>query len=226
VSLAALDPALLVLHPFGALTVGQRKMPLGLTLDKLGNQKPGDVNLIDITKAVSGVTTLALSEDDEQFAAAQFQTMSDSEKLSRPSYQRLKGGVTIGTAEAIQTSEMTRRKIEYEVSIIDREPTPVTSPLKLRAVAGLFHPFLTGAAVARSPLSAQTRSRLQPFADKIAVTGPRFTVARSDDNKPHDARSTFASEAMAAQYLRKQVDADPSLAGSLHVLPEHEVNAA
>jgi hypothetical protein len=35
VTLRKLDPALLVLHPFGALTVSQRAMPLNLTLDKL-----------------------------------------------------------------------------------------------------------------------------------------------------------------------------------------------
>ena len=50
VTLRKLDPALLVLHPFGALTVSQRALPLNLTLDKLGTQKPDDVNRVDITK--------------------------------------------------------------------------------------------------------------------------------------------------------------------------------
>jgi hypothetical protein len=98
VSLRQLDPALAVLHPLGALEVSQRSVPLGLTLDKYGNQKPDDVKLVDITAAASGGTSLPLAEVDESFAAAQYQEMSDAEKLSRPSYQQLKGGVTIGAA--------------------------------------------------------------------------------------------------------------------------------
>ncbi len=90
VSLRKLDPTLEVLHPFGALRVTQRALPLALTLDKVGAQKPDDVNRVDIKKAVSGTTELPLTGVDDLFAAAQFQTMSDAEKLSRPSYQPLK----------------------------------------------------------------------------------------------------------------------------------------
>ncbi len=79
-----------MLHPFGALRVTQRALPLALTLDKVGAQKPDDVNRVDIKKAVSGTTELPLTGVDDLFAAAQFQTMSDAEKLSRPSYQPLK----------------------------------------------------------------------------------------------------------------------------------------
>lgn len=224
VSLRQLDPSLLVLHPFGALSVAQRKMPLGLTLDKLGNQAPDDVNRVDITAAVSDGASLALGDETEQFAIAQFQTMSDDQKLSRPSYQPLKGGVVVGTAEAMQTSEMTRRTIAYEVSIVDHEPQPLAFPM--RAIGGLFHPFLAGAAVARSPLSYQQRSLLQPFSDKIVVGLGSFTVANADNNTAHDASSTFASEAMATQYMNDRIAANPALAGALHVLPAHEVNAA
>ncbi len=227
VSLRKLDPALLALHPFGALTVTQRAMPLGLTLDKLGNQKPDDVNRVDITAAASGGASLPLANVDEQFAVAQFQAMNDSEKLSRPSYQQMKGGVTVGTAEAMQSSRMTRRTIAYEIVVEDKEPKrPLPFGKLYRAAGGLFHPFLNGAAVARSPLSFQTKSQLQPFTDKIAVGAEGYTVANTADNKPLDAGSRFTSEAMARDHMQRQVDTNPSLAGNIHVLPNHEVNAA
>jgi hypothetical protein len=222
VSLRKLDPDLLVLHPFGSLTVSQRALPLNLTLDKLGTQKPDDVNRVDITVAMSGASALPLTPVNESFAAAQYLQMSDAEKLSRPSYQDMKGGVIIGAAGGPQSSKMTRRKIEYQVTIIDKEP--VRPVLKLKAAAGLFHAFLSGASVARSSISYQSKTQLQPYPDKVSVGSEGYTVASTKDNKPHDAQSKFSSEAMAVDYMRSKVAADPSLAGSIHVLPNHEVN--
>jgi len=222
VSLNLLDPALLVLHPFGALTVTQRAVPLNLTLDKFGNQKPNDLTKIDITRASTGTSNYPLAEKDEQFAPAQFQQMSDAEKLSRPSYQQLKGGVTIGAAGGPQSSKMTRKKIDYQVTIIDKEP--VRPPLRIAAISGLFHTFLAGSAVALSPLSYRTKSQLQPYPDKVAVGPEAYTVASTLDNKAISARATFSSEAMARDFMLSQVAANPSVAGSMHVLPSHEVN--
>lgn len=222
VSLRKLDPAMLVLHPFGALTVTQRAVPLNLTLDKLGNQQPQDVTRIDITAAASGSAPYPLTVVNELFAPAQFQKMSDAEKLSRPSYQELKGGVTIGAAGGPKSSKMTRRKIEYQVTIIDKEP--VRPLLRAKAVTGLFHNFLGGAAVARSSLSFHVKTQLDPQADKVKVGTEGYTVAAIEHNKAFDAASTFTSEAMAADYLKQKVAADPSLSGSLHVLPSYEVS--
>ncbi len=219
-----LDPSLLVLHPFGTLTVAQRAMPLGLTLDKLGNQQPDDVRSVDITGAASQGTALPIAEADESFAIAQFETLDDAAKLSRPSYQSMKGGVKVGTAEAAQTSKMTRRRVAYDVIIEDKQHTAAPA-LRQKAVNGLFQAFLAGGAVGRSPLSQQQRAQLQPFADTVSVGDEAHTVANTLDNTAFDAQSTFASEAMAAQYLRTLQAARPELAGTLHVLPEYEVTA-
>jgi hypothetical protein len=224
VSLRKLDPSLAVLHPFGALELTQRAVPLGLTLDKIGSQKPDDVNRVDITAATSGTFSYPLTPVEELFAPAQFQDMSDADKLSRPSYQSIKGGVTIGAAGGPQSSKLTRRKIDYQVTIIDKEP--VRPPLRLRAAVGLFDTFLAGAAVARSPLSFNVKSQLAPYPDKVAVGVEGYTIASTRDNTAFDGDSTFSSEAVASDVMRRRVEEDPSLAGSIHVLPNHEVNAA
>lgn len=223
VSLRDLDPALEVLHPFGALRVTQRAIPLGLTLDKVGAQKPDDVNRVDITKAMSGTTELPLAGVDDLFAPAQFQTMTDAEKLSRPSYQPLKAGVTIGVAGGPKSSRMTRRRIEYQVTIIDKEP--VRPVLKLKLAIGLFLSFLSGAAVTKSPLSFHAKSQLEPYDEKVAVAHEGFTIAFAHNNKAFNSTATFTSEAMARDALNEQLVADPSLAGALHVLPAFEVHA-
>jgi hypothetical protein len=211
----------LVLHPFGALSISQRALPLALTLDKIGNQPPDDVNLVDITAATTGAATYPLSVSNESFAPAQFQNMSDADKLSRPSYQQLKGGVIIGAAGGPQSSKMTDREIDYQVTIIDKESVRPT--LRMKAIPGLFHGFLSGAAVSRSTLSYRTKSQLGLANDKVTVSPDGYTVASTQNNKPFDASSTFTSEAMASDYMKRQVAANPVLAGSVHVLPNHEV---
>jgi hypothetical protein len=226
VTLRAVDPALLVLHPFGSLTLSQRALPLNLTLDKVGNQQPDDVNRVDITGVASAGTAVPLNDEDEQFAIAQYQNMSDSDKLSRPSYQELKGGVIIGSSDSVQSSKMTRRTINYDVTIIDRDLQQPLAQGRLKAISGLFHPFLSGSAAARSPLSYQTKTQLRPFTDTIAVGQEGYAVSNTSDNKPVSSGSSFSSEAMARDSLNSQAASNPSLAGGMHVLPNSEVNAA
>lgn len=223
VSVRQLEPELLVLHPFGALTVSQRAVPLDLTLDKLGNQRPEDVNRVDVTRAGSGGNSFALTPVDESFALAQFQDMSDAEKLSRPSYQKTKGGVVIGGTTASRSSTMTRRKIAYEVTIIDKEPVKPRG--RLVEIESLFAGFLSGAAVARSDLAFHARDLLAPQPGKVVAGDEEYIVASTVDNTAFDGPTTFSSEAMAAEYMNRSVAADPALAGALHVMPAFEVNA-
>jgi hypothetical protein len=218
---------LFALHPIGALIVSQRALPLNLVLDKVGNQKPDDVNKVDISAAASNGGALALTNNDEEFAIAQFQDLSDADKLSRPSYQPLKGGVVVGDAAEIASSKMTRRQIEYAVTIVDKDGLkPKPKPPPLRATGVLFDPLLEGAAVARSTVSFARKRALSPFDDGVVVASEPYAVASVTDNRAIDTSSTYASEAKAIEAMKLRLAADPSLAGALHVLPISEVNAA
>ncbi|HEY2496508.1 MAG TPA: DUF6603 domain-containing protein [Candidatus Angelobacter sp.] len=231
VTLRAVDPSLLVLHPFGSLTLSQRALPLKLKLDTVGNQEPDDVNVVDIPTVSSNpgggapVTVLTLNDEDEQFAIAQYQDMSDSDKLSRPSYQQLKGGVIIGSSDSMQSSKMTRRTINYNATIIDKDPQQPVFKGRMAALSGLFHPFLSGSAAARSPLSYKGKAQIRPFTDTIAVGQEGYAVSNTSDNKPVNTASNFSSEAMARDYMKSHVASNPSLAAGMHVLPNSEVNA-
>jgi hypothetical protein len=227
VSLRRLDPELLVLHPVGALTVTQRAVPLAFTLDKVGNKKPSDVSRVELTAAVSGPTPLGLSTVNESFAPAQFEEMGDAEKLSRPSFEKMPGGATITLGgSSIQSSKVTRRKIEYEVTIIDEEPVkPLPFGKLLAAAAGLFFSFVRGSAVAQSKLSHNYKTQAQPFADKVAVSPEGYTVAFAHDNTAFGASASFASEALANDHMKQQLAVNPSLKGTLHIVPNFEVNS-
>jgi hypothetical protein len=97
--------------------------------------------------------------------------------------------------------------------------------LKLKLAIGLFLSFLSGAAVTKSPLSFHSKSQLQPYDEKVAVAHEGFTVAFAHNNTAFDGTASFTSEAMARDALTEHLVADPSLAGTLHVLPAFEVHA-
>jgi hypothetical protein len=211
----------LVLHPVGVLRVSQRRMPLELTLDKLGNQRPTDVNRVALRVVSGGLAKRA--DALEQFAPAQFQDMSDAEKLSRPAFAPDRGGVEISAGGAdLRSSRMVKRVVRYELIILDSNFKRFTRRY-FQFSARLFEFFLRGSSAARSPLSRASAAKLQPFADHVAVKTETYTVALQKDNTPAAAEAAaFTSEAGARDWMNRKVAEDPSLADALHVIPSFE----
>jgi hypothetical protein len=210
----------LVLHPVGVLRVSQRLIPLELHLDKVGNQKPNDVNRLSVE--VTGTGLARKGDAFESFAPAQFQDMSDDDKLSRPAFGPERGGLDLSAAGAdMRSSKMVKRFVRYEEIVLD-------SNFKRFArrfapfVSSLFDFFLRGNAVSKSDLSQAKKKQFQPFDDVVAVVPETFSVAYQADNTSYGSAS-FASEASARDYLAGEVAGDPNLADALHVIPGFEV---
>ena len=216
--------AALMLHPVGVLRVSQRAVPLQITLDKVGSRKPQDVNKLSMAVTSGG---LARKDDAfDQFAPAQFQNFSDSDKLSKPAFSREKSGLDLSASGAdLRSSHMVRRVVLYEEIIIDSNYKRFQR--RFRGFFGtLFEFFLRGAAVARCERSAATKKKLVPFDDKIEMVGDTYAVAMQSNNKAVSAESsTFYSEASAREYMNARVVADPALADHIHVIPRTEMAA-
>ncbi|MCZ8285286.1 MAG: hypothetical protein O9353_07490, partial [Bacteroidia bacterium] len=85
----------IVLHSAGTLVVQQKLLPFTINIDKIGNQNCSDVKNINITSAKSGSMTLQVKSVNDDFARAQYQKLSDAEKLSKPSFEKMPGGVEV-----------------------------------------------------------------------------------------------------------------------------------
>ena len=224
------DTDTLVLHPVGSLRISQRKIPLNLKIDKVGNQRPSDVNKfsIDVTVGSGGTSEKTLQE---QFATGQFIELDDSERLSVAGFAPEDSGVEIDVAgETRKTSQAVKRVIRYEEIIIDNRFRSFLRPFfaYFRAGFGLlnefmFTHFLHGAAVANSPMSQQHKKRLEPFDELIAVKPNEYSVAFNDDNTTVDATVSFASQAKAKQFMNEKVSQNPALQTALHVIPNTEL---
>ncbi|MGH9247999.1 MAG: DUF6603 domain-containing protein [Acidimicrobiales bacterium] len=211
----------LVLHPVGVLRIEQRGVPLDLTIDKVGAQKPSDANRFSVSAVGGGLAKVG--DVDEMFAMAQFQDMDDATKLSRRPFEPQHGGVDLAPEGAsITSTHAVTRTVRYEQIIIDTNFRRFVR--RFASFFGvLFAHFLHGNAISRSPLAAQQRLLLQPFDEVIAVRPDEFAVAFTVDNSVVDDQAAFASEASAADYLARQVAANPGLAGSVHVIPTAEL---
>jgi hypothetical protein len=211
----------LVLHPVGTLRVSQKAVPLGLNIDKVGNQKPNDANSFSLTVAASVLSKKG--DYDEQFAIGQYQDMDDASKLSRPAFQRQHGGIEISVAgQQIKSARIAKRIVRYEEVIIDNNYKRHIRHF-FEFFGTLFVHFLKGASVARSTLSQEHQMQLQPFPQKIAVGEEAFTVAFQATNKAFSVEATFASEVAAREFMRQQITLEPNQVETLHVIPHYEV---
>jgi hypothetical protein len=225
VSLRKLDSAaeILVLHPLGTLLISQRAVPLGVQVDKIGNSPVSDAHLFGLQVSSPGLQK-AGQAPTEKFAIAQFQNLSDADKLSRPSFQNFESGVDLGfSGNQFGSGKIVKRVVRYEVKIMDGDD-------KYRAfrwfknIGTLFYHWLGGAAVSRSPLSfAQRKSMVPTEADeRVKVGQPGYVVAEVTNNKALSDSPIFATEAQARDFLNSKMSADPAMAEEMHVVPKFE----
>ena len=228
------DEDQLVLHPIGSLRISQRKSPLNFQLNKIGNQKPSDAQKVFVTADIPG-GTLALNKVEEKFAIGQFKELDDSNRLSSPGFEPLESGLEVAIeGEQLKTSKAVKRTIRYETNIIDNNFKRHTKSFFKFLITGylflynfLFGHFLKGNAVSKSVLSQNYKKQLQPFEEVIAVKPQEYSVALNTTNQAVDASATsFSSQAKAQEYLQQQLKNNPALNGSLHVIPNTELNQA
>ncbi|CAL1519324.1 DUF6603 domain-containing protein [Chitinophaga sp. MM2321] len=227
VSLRKIDAAAeLVLHPVGTLRVSQRYVPLGLTLNKVGSQKPSDVKLFTITTGGGGLDKKG--DVTESFAMAQFQDMDNATKLSRPSFEKETGGLELSAAGGlVTTGKAVKRIVRYELIVIDTNYKRFVRHFFNFFSGILFNHFLKGNAVAKSALSKKNIKQYQPFDDKVQVVQGAYAVANVMNNKAYNAgAAAFASEAQAREFMQQQLLTDPNLGDALHVIPQNELNTA
>jgi hypothetical protein len=196
-------------------------VPLDLTLDSVGSQKPADANRFSLD-----VTSPALVKSrtlTEPFAPAQYKSADDATKLSQPAFAPMDSGIEMAAAGSDYASGTAIvRIVRYDVTIIDTRLLRSKSRFVKHQVG--FLAGLRGNAAARSPLSDLRSRQTDPFDGSVKVNAETFAVALTIDNTVfHPDASAFSSQAAAQDYIDRVVAQDPAKAATLHVLPQFEV---
>lgn len=215
----------LVLHPVGSLRITQRAIPLGVTIDKVGSQRPSDANRFTVAAKTSGMEKRAAVR--ESFAMAQFQDMDDGRKLSAADYEKEDAGLELAVAgDQTRTSFVSQRIARYEEIILDSNFKRAVRRFTT-LIAGLFTHFLANNAVARAEVSARSRDLKHLFDPKVSVQPNAYAVVSAADNSPIDGVPlAFASQASAREYVAAETARNPAFARQAHIVRPHEVRRA
>jgi hypothetical protein len=225
VSLRELPDAgdVLVLHPFGALEISQKVVPLNIAIQRFGSSRPDRGSIFSLASVQINKANVTKVATTEQFAPAQFFDMSDAEKLSRPSFARYESGLTIGSDIAPQTDFSRVRELVYEVIYLP-EHHPVRLFFKL--FVALFNAFARGGAAAQSPLSQEKRAPSALAAEPVKLAAEQYAVVSTTDMTLHAAPLIFASARAADQAIATIIAQKPELSGAIQVVPSAQIRRA
>jgi hypothetical protein len=218
---------LVLIDPVGGILLRERVLPLNRRITKFGEGTAGGPGEYDVTAVQVAGQDMPFTAVEEQFAPAQFEDLTDAEKLSLPSFALMDAGVALaGGAVAAGTGLGT--DLVYETRIVDRpwagQPA-AAYPLPLRNQQVM----LAAGAAARAPFR---RSGRETFSPGVPVVGPvvtladeEFVVAGVDDLTIRDTFGTALSQNDAFSLLARHLEAHPEARGTLQVVPRSEAVA-
>ena len=220
---------MLVIHPAGVLTFSQRLLPLeDFAIAKFGNKKPLAENKFKITNANSEGAEIPADYQvvREQFAPGNFLELSDSEKLSRKSFDSLPSGFKLTATSNLLTTLPVVRDVEYELSYLRRERIIPKGLIKLFVLA--YDRLVKASAVRQSGLAQQQTRRSLNAPPQVGLPKEAFAVANAADLKSHATTAggpvLFSTQAEAYQHQQELIAQNPALAGEIQVVSHFELN--
>jgi len=208
----------LLLHPFGVLAVSQKIAPLGMPIDKFGTQKPSGDTIFALTWSGGSTDTAR-----EEFAIANFVTMSDSEKLARKSFEQMPSGMRFTGGDAATTGATVDKDVTYEMSYMHHKVTQKGG--RIGIFKGLFDQMSQGGAIASNSLSVSSRKAGGNGPAAVGVDEGAYQVVTVADLSPAAPNATAQTQAEAYAIHDALVQKDPSLAGTIQVVAAHELVA-
>lgn len=209
----------IIAHPNKSLSVSQKVVPLDLTIEKFGTQNPADYNYFHLDMVDGNGDDLAEVELKEEFAPDSFFNLSESERLSKPSFEKYNGGIE-GTGSSELNSDFFReREVQFESIILD-EPDPV--PVLRGIAANEFNAFIKNGSIAKSPMGAKLNRESVLAPKPISIGNDHFSIVDVDDLSLFE--NNMVSSVQEAQAIIENVIAErPELEGQLEIIPSFEL---
>lgn len=228
VSFAKADEKVLLLHPMGALRVDQKVVPLGMQITMFGSAAPANADRFDIKSASLNGSAEATTPVPDYFAMGQFLQLSDSDKLTAPSYEPRQAGVTIGDPNP-QAPNAVDLEVHYETTLIDDVVLP-SRPGKIYFMAAKFQ-----LAVNRYGAGSQSAVRgtgILKYSEPgqtspIKNQDPGYVITTTDDMTIQDGLTgpSGTTRSNAVEILRNHLFEHPEDRGRLQIMPVHEAVA-
>jgi len=222
----------ITVHPEGKLEVRQRVLPLQIELAKFGGAPIIGTNFFDVVARSDRTDAPEKDIQDEplmdDFARGQFEELSDSEKLSCPSYEKFKAGILIGS-DGITCEHAVPCMLEYETQVIDENG--ISQPHGFQRLPWRYGARLVTGSAARlgNKRNSGSNRYANPGATPIVRTKEEGYVVvwtkdltRFNEINGNNGSMTFTN---AKQELTKYLRENPGARGRLEVVRTHEAQS-
>ncbi len=220
----------IIVQPLGAIIFSQRAIPLNHDIQRVGSKKAKVAKKISILSINStGTNFTDLPPTNELFAPGQFVDLTEDEKLARPSFERMDGGVKIGDTgvSSFPVPFIKAKKAEYELTYIVPD-VPAPKKKERNTLKGeAFQRLSRNGAASRNVNSWQSGIGLRTAPKKIALQQPSFVIAGTGDMKAFTSGSpggyVAKSQSEAEQVKKQLLKEKPALQDQLQVLAHFEL---
>jgi hypothetical protein len=215
-------------HPMGTLMVKENVVPLDLQITKYGNAEPADGNLFSISDIQIDGQEEGKQPIQDYFAAGQFLTLSDADKISLPSFEKYDAGVTIGSSDIVSGAD-SPRNVAYETLFVPDPNNVSVRGGRYLMPANIHVALVQQGAGFNSPLKNTGLFKYSTGAQgpAIKIQEPSFVITSVEDLS---VRSDIASAGgttffQARAALDSYLTLHPEEADNLQVISAHEVGA-
>ena len=209
----------IIAHPNRSLSVSQKVVPLDMTIEKFGTQNPGDFTHFTLDMLDSDGNLLSEKQLKEEFAPDSFFKLKESERLSRPSFEKYNSGIE-GTGSSELTSDYFReRDVMFEQRILD-EPDPVSIMVPLAPRE--FMAFVKGGSAAKTTISARQTRQPVLAPNAVVIADESVSIANVNDMSLFEGNQ-FPSVMEAEEAINSLIAERPDLDGQLEVVPTFEL---
>lgn len=226
-----LPDGVILLSPFGMLTVQQNILPMDIDFDRFGDNNPQDARRVSIAALRIGDAEVPTEKVKAAFAPANFRAMSDEDKLKSPSYAPENSGVRLSGGEELVVQYATPRTVQYDVITSDFSseeelPYELFMPTYMSGVffnAEWFTPLALGGVVGDAPLSKEYKAKKMAIESPhtVKITAGNYQIVYADTLEPF-AASLIGSKAQVDSEMASIIDKNPDMFKKLRVVQEFE----
>ena len=210
-----------VVHPFGTLAFSESVVTLNYAIDKIGDKVPLSDTKFTITNVHSGTTNLSTTPVQDRFALAQFTEMSDSEKLSTPSFEMMDSGFALSSTANVATPAPVNKDVDYEISYLRQKKVVFAGR---RGMGRIRFDMTRKASAAANASISHKNSKMSDLAPGEVVTNDeQFAVVSMSTLQPVAAGMIAGSFAEARQKYEALIASQPALKGTVQVVSTFEL---
>jgi len=215
------ESAQTLIDPMAALTVRQKVVPLNRKITRYAQTKPEGLDLFQVTHVKIGGIEVPFEPVKDWFAPAQFEEMSDADRLSRDGYELMVAGVTAG-GDAISAGAELTRLLEYETKFY---PEPQSVPDFYRPTVEAQIAGTALGATATAPLRVRGAGAYAPppgTPPLMKLHEEEYVIASTTDLSARLDITGLGTRGEVELALKAYLKANPAAKHELQVVPRFE----